>query len=973
MRHRIRLQAAAGAAFHGELGDWLKPFAESPAGIFETTLPVGIYAWKAKLDGAWLEPGGRTRSKGGVRNEVLVVGGTAEPILFAPALPCVVEEADGTLRVDVALRHGHGEWVRIWSREDPIDPFVPTEAHAVDVEDEHTVFRAVLPVSSAGVELEIEFAGGRVRGEHGPLRWTRPPRGERAPELGPVYVIFVDRFRRPNDPSWGVDPGAEVAAGGDLDGITASLDELAALGIETLYLTPIQVAASCHRYDLVDPLAIDPALGGEPALRRLLDAAHARGLRVLIDFSFVHVGRGFPAYDDVERHGRSSRFAHWFQWNGDALRHYGRRTDAPLLDLDAPEVRALALETVERLARLGIDGFRFDAVADVPFDLARAVRERLRSIKSDAIVLGEVVPPHGWRWRAEGAVDLVTDFAFHSLATDFVARRAIDAAAFATGLRRAEIARGGADAQAVRFLSTHDHPRFASIARQIGDLRRSALGLLLLLSSPGIPALLYGEEIGLSQPEPILDPEDAWNDRMPMRWDPAGRDESLRATVARLLSLRKAQAALRRGTSEILHAEGPLLIFRRRAGGEIVDVVVHAGDEPLEIELEDDERPILEVLARVGEVRVDGAAIVLGSNAGAILRRSAGDRLRGLRQAEIVALPVVRDQAFRAGEVGFAGRPTRFDLSITERCNLRCAHCLTLAPARTASGTARTMSPAVLDRIRDGLAYASWVGFVHGGESLTAPILWDVLGAVPRAAMVHLLTNGRSLGRATTERLVEAGVRSLFVSLDGATGATNDRIRIGGDFATICGNVRSAVAVRRAGADLRVGLSFVVMHANLGELARFVDLAADLGVDWIKLEEPIGATPFARAELVDVEAGDVRAAIEAAIARARGHGIVAVDHTRTRPALWCEDDAETRAFLEADAFANRTEIHACREAWERVCVFPNGDVALEDFLTPVIGNVLQSPLETIFRSEDARRIRSAARERWICGGRLTCL
>jgi len=954
--HRIRLELPRASELFGELTDWLHPIVV-PDGVFETTLPTGLYSYKARVDGAWVEPTGRTRGE----NEVLVVGGTPEPLLFAPAAPCVQEHVDGTLRVFAALRRGHGRALRLRYREDPGDPFVAVDCSPFVEEEEHQVLLSVLPVTSDGVELAFELDGVRV-GEV--MRWSRPSRARI--EIANVYTVFVDRFRRVPEREW-EDPRCDAPAGGNLDGVTASLDELQELGIDTLYLTPVQLAASCHRYDLVDPLRVDPTLGGEEAFARLVDGVHARGMHLLLDFSFVHVGRGFAPWEDVHTHGASSAYAGWFQWEGAKLRHYGHRDDAPLLDLSHPEVRALAMRTVEHLASLGVDGFRFDAIADVPLDFARAVRTRLRQLRPTAIVLGEVVPPHAWRFG--DAVDLATDFSFHALATDFVAKRSIDAAAFAEGLRRAEVTRGVVD---VRFLSTHDHPRFASIARRHGDTSRTPLGMLMLLASPGVPALLYGEELGLSTVDVAMDVEGAWSDRMPMVWHGREQYEGMRALVASLLRLRRSEPALSRGAFEVLYAEGPLLVFRRRAGAT-VDVAINASDEPLEIDLEDDELASLEVLASTGPARVEGQTFHLGPNAGVIVRRSRSTPQRTRRAAFVHALPVLRDRDFAAGNPVVAGRPLRLDFSLTERCNLRCAHCLTLAPQKTAAGTARTMSHAVLDRLRDDLAHASWFGFVHGGESLTSPMLFPVLEAIAEerpGAMVHLLTNGKLLRPAMTERLHAHGVRSLFVSLDGATAPTNDRIRVGGDFHSVCANVRDAVGLRNERKlDLRIGVSCVVMKSNLDELVPLVELAARLGVDWVKLEEPVAATAFARDELIDPSDDRIARAIE----RARALGLVAVDHVAPPPVWRCRLDERARAFVEADQFANRTEIHPCCAAWERACVFPNGDVAIDDFLHPVVGNVLATPLAVLWNGPEARTHRERAKAGWICDGTPTCV
>ena len=83
-------------------------------------------------------------------------------------------------------------------------------------------------------------------------------------------------------------PRSHGYKGGDLLGIVEHLDDLAELGITALYLTPIFASASNHRYHTYDYLAVDPLLGGDAALRELLDAAHARGMRVVLDGVFNH-------------------------------------------------------------------------------------------------------------------------------------------------------------------------------------------------------------------------------------------------------------------------------------------------------------------------------------------------------------------------------------------------------------------------------------------------------------------------------------------------------------------------------------------------------------------------------------------------------------------------------------------------------------------------------------------------------------
>jgi glycosidase/MoaA/NifB/PqqE/SkfB family radical SAM enzyme len=968
----------------GEMGDWINAL-PLPEGAARLELPDGVYAYKLKIDGLWTldAENPRTRTYGEHRNSVLSVGGAPEPILFAPAAPFVIDDGRGVI-VTAALRRGSGDKLAVRWSEGEGERWTPMDL-ALE-EPEHLVFRAILPISSARATFVFEIADGtRIGPEDEPsgrFLWER----ERAElpawwERAVVYTVLVDRFRpERDDAAWGADPGPRRAAGGHLEGVRRSLAHLADLGIDTLYLTPIHVAASCHRYDVIDPFAVDPALGGEGALDRLIEEAHARELRILLDFSFSHAGRGFPAYEEILAEGRAAPRADWFQWTDDdppRLRHYGSRTEAPLFNLRNPEVREMVLRAAEHWARRGVDGFRLDSAAEVPIDLARAVRARLRAIRPEAIVLGELVPRHAWRWLSEGALDAATDFGFHDVATDFLARGAIDAGEAKRRLTEIEIARGGSPAASLRFLSTHDHPRFSTIARLSGRAGVE-LGMLFLLTSPGVPALLYGEEIGLASDVVDL-PENVWADRMPMRWGEDAREGRTRRLVRVLLALRAASPALLRGTQEIVHAEGPILVYRRAGGGEVIDVAINAGGDAVALDLEDEALPRVEPLAFAGDAALDGQTVALGPRSGAVVRRG---RDLGARRLAILANTSARDADFRASSAKTKTSPSRLDFAVTERCNLRCRHCITAAPERSVSGSARTLSPALLDRLRDDLAFADYVGFVHGGEPLAAPILFDVLAALADARrgepyVAHLLTNGVLLTERTTARLVESGVRSISVSLDGAIAATNDAIRDGGRFETIVANLREAVRFRaRAGADLRLGVSAVVLAQNAGELDALVDLCADVGVDWIKLEELVPVNEFAERSLVCLDGGPVRAAVQRAIERAQARGLVAVDHTDA-PVIWrCRLDAEPtmRAFLAADEHANRSTIHPCRAAWEHACVAPNGDVHLGDFFGPVLGNLAEEALATMWNGEIARAERLRAQKSRLCGaGPVTCV
>jgi MoaA/NifB/PqqE/SkfB family radical SAM enzyme len=431
----------------------------------------------------------------------------------------------------------------------------------------------------------------------------------------------------------------------------------------------------------------------------------------------------------------------------------------------------------------------------------------------------------------------------------------------------------------------------------------------------------------------------------------------------------------------LLFADDSTLVYRREAEGDVVDVAINFADAAKTIELDDDERPRLVAIAMAGACEIEGAIVRMPPFGALVARR---DRALGRAKPPAQARRnlALRDRELVDGRSVLEARPSRFFFSVTERCNLRCEHCITHAPERTSSGAARTMTPAVLDALRDDLGLGTYFAFVHGGESLTAPILFDVLRAIKEARgrepyVAHLLTNGLLLTPRSAERLVEAGVSSISVSLDGASARTNDTIRTGGRFLDVRRNLAEVLAWRRGeGIDrLRLGLSFVVLQQNVHELGAFVELAADLGVDWVKLEEGVPATEFARRSLVSCGSGAVRDAVGAAVRLGRERGLVVVDHTIEREVWRCRLDDDARAFLEADEYANRGAIHPCRTPWETVCVEPNGDVRVVDFYGPIVGNVTHAPLARLWNEGEAQAARERSRLARVCGpsGPVTCV
>lgn len=898
----------------GELPCWEQPIEMTRAGgTYQAQLRVGPGVYPMKLragDGAWfVDPAWRRSGD----NAVLVVGGTDEPVLHAPAFPWLVVLPDGRVVIRAALRRGAGERLAVRTG----DETYPMQRAGGDAT--HHWFERALP--GATKTLEYTFVVG-----HRPLdgEAMRPTLRDHAAPLPAwwrdaiVYSIFVDRFRRPGDWRDPVATSREHRAGGDLDGITASLPYLQDLGVTALHLTPICESPSPHHYDAIDPTKIDDALGGEAAFARLLDAAHARDLKIIVDIAATHVHRDFAPFRDVRARGPESPYWSWFQiqhWpffdgHEPGYHHYQKgQWEEPLLAVDEPEVQDVIAGWFTAWARRGVDGVRVDAAAELPRPLLAKVRAAVRAVNPQAIVFGEIVPSCVDRF-APSVLDAATDFAYREALVAWATNGTSPVETW-----NAQRWRGAASAHALGFTSTHDLPRIGTLTR---DPARSRLALALVALGARVPMLYYGDEIDLAAAD-VRAFEDAWPDRQQMPWDVFGETfEMLRA----LYALRRAEPVLRHGDETVISADP--LVVRRQLGHDVIDIVV--GDP------------------------ADGRVLYAGHGIAVIDRREPLDIALATNNAALAA------QAFAEGHVESPAYPTRLYVTVTEACNLRCQHCITDAPGKTQAGTARTLQPWLLEALHESFAHADYIAFTHGGESMTASIFPDILRAIRRARAgrptdVHLVSNGMLVD---ARRLVDLGLTSLMVSLDGATRATNDKIRVLGKLDRVVENLRAAVAIP----GLRVGVSTVVGATNVRELPALGRLCVELGVAWLKVEETYPATPFAKRDLLrpGAELDEAMAALRDATA---GGALVLVDHLAPPAGCPCSNPA-ARAFRDADDFANRFTLRPCRLAWEQAAIDPDGTVHVGDYAGAPLGNLLDAPMLALWNAAPALAARAQA-------------
>ena len=335
-------------------------------------------------------------------------------------------------------------------------------------------------------------------------------------------------------------------------------------------------------------------------------------------------------------------------------------------------------------------------------------------------------------------------------------------------------------------------------------------------------------------------------------------------------------------------------------------------------------------------------------------------------------LPVV-DENFRAARLVPQAAPTRLQVNLGERCNLRCVHCITDAPQKTKDETARVLSDEVLARLAPHLRHAHYVGLTHAGEPIMQPQFRPLLQELRarrsgEPTVVHLLSNGLLM---TPERLVEVaglGVCSLSISLDGIFPQSNDTVRIGSHIDVLLPRVAALVAARaQHQLDVRLGVSTVCTQKNVGELTALARALVAAGIDWWKLEEIYPHNDIAAALVIDRHTLDV--AIAAAVDVGTRGGLKVLDHTRELEIWKCQlaDHPRMKRRSQLDDFANRVEINPCRLPWELCCIEPDGDVKPMSFHHPVAGNLLNEDLATIWSGPVFQQARQDASRRRLCG------
>lgn len=440
---------------------------------------------------------------------------------------------------------------------------------------------------------------------------------------GVMYQIFPDRFCRSRAPrytrediylheNWDEAPLALFDPrngdthsrdffGGDLQGIISKLDYLQSLHVTVLYLNPIFLARSNHRYDTGDYTRIDPMLGTQADLTRLCEEAAKRGMRVLLDGVFNHTGddslyfNRYGRYDSLGAYqSTESPYYPWytFEQYPDRYRTWWGFDTLPAVNKENADYQRYLLDPEEgilpRWVKKGACGWRLDVVDELPMPLVSAMRQAVKQADPEAVLLGEVwedasnkVSYGALRSYCLGdSLDSVMNYPLRRAVIDFFTGKCDAQQLRRVILHQQEVYPAPFYYSLMNVLGSHDRVRIlnamagydqegiaqmdraeAAHIRLTPEQREAAQAKVLeafrlLCALPGAPTVYYGDELGM---EGMADP---WN-RAPMAWDKG--DKAMRRALKKILQARQAKPMLQTGFLSVDAPDADTLIVRRYA------------------------------------------------------------------------------------------------------------------------------------------------------------------------------------------------------------------------------------------------------------------------------------------------------------------------------------------------------------------------------------------------------------------------
>ena len=431
-----------------------------------------------------------------------------------------------------------------------------------------------------------------------------------------MYQVFPERFANgrseinpENTIEWGSVPTRLDFQGGDLYGVIDKLDHIESLGVNILYLNPIFLSGSTHKYDSWDHFKVDPTLGGDDGLRDLISNCHDRNIKVILDCSLNHVHPRHFAFQDIVKNGENSEYKNWFTifdypvrlihrphlyantykvgWDGneEEYKRYLEKTfdetkvpvevrdddgpivepsykawwgvpDMPKVNFESKEARQWALDVTKHwIENFDIDGWRMDVAKELDFSFWKEFRDIAHKANKETLLISEIFGDTS-QWLQGDRFDGTMNYSFREAMTDYFATKRINNKEFADSLANLySMYSFEALSSCQNLLSSHDVKRFLN---RCGNEEDGILGAIFLQATfPGIAGIYYGDEIGLGGAD------DPFN-REPFPWH---NEESWNSTILdytkKLMNIKKSSSIFKYGRFELLDDNEQFVAFRR--------------------------------------------------------------------------------------------------------------------------------------------------------------------------------------------------------------------------------------------------------------------------------------------------------------------------------------------------------------------------------------------------------------------------
>jgi glycosidase len=383
------------------------------------------------------------------------------------------------------------------------------------------------------------------------------------------------------------------AIDGDLQGVIQELDYLRDLGIDLIYLGPIFKSKTTHGYDITNYFSISENISSnskeeaKAIFTKLIEDAHKRGIKVIIDLVLNHASKEFDFNSipkDLNVKTESPRSPQEERWQRSFL----------FWNLDDEDTREFLIRVGEYwLKNFELDGFRLDHALGLPLNFLEEFSIRMKKIKKDVIILGEVWEDEGdklknfnllKKFKGDDAQRFTSmfDFSTYDTIKEVLGKKngslldLYNQIVLSNQLNEKEF-------QLTYFIENHDLPRFIDICQEL-ETFYIALGLLMALT--GNVILEYGNEIALKGDKTIQNFHESGRVAMRFKEDWSDLEKQTFNYCKNLIKLRRVYPSLSSGSYELITSEENLLIFKKKAACDEIKVLIYTGEQEYQLDKE---------------------------------------------------------------------------------------------------------------------------------------------------------------------------------------------------------------------------------------------------------------------------------------------------------------------------------------------------------------------------------------------------